>query len=158
MVRKSAYDHAIAEIHSESRTEETIRLMELAALVELGLGHPLDARTFNEVAAAQADLRLSQEQLEAQLDAGLISPEGYLGELNNALTTWARRCTDVLGARRFAAIFGEAGQHPEDMTVPKICPRCGLPLLLCAAVSEACQPPIERVLRCAGLEGRQSEC
>jgi hypothetical protein len=116
MTDKDTYDQTVSRDYlAPARDEEAIRLSDLAALVQMGLGHPLDPLTFKELAQIQADLRGTQRALAIKLDTGALTPESYLDQLNAALSLWAKRNLALLGDEMFDAIFGKEGRQPEDM-------------------------------------------
>jgi hypothetical protein len=116
MTRKDVYDRAVtAPLTSGNEDDETIRLRELGALVQLGLGHPLDAATFGVLVSLQARLRAAQSELALKLDAGLLLPEEYLDRLNVALQEWVSETRGVLGTDAFDAVFGDAGRNPTGL-------------------------------------------
>jgi hypothetical protein len=94
---------------------ERVRLAELSALVELGLGRPLDRERFNALAAIQHDLRKAQEALADDLENGKITPEAYLGMLGKTLTQTMHRSEELLGHDNFKAIFGEPPHTSENL-------------------------------------------
>lgn len=110
MPRKSTYDRTVLKSASR-KDDEARRLSELSALVHLGLGHPLDARTFQRIAVLQSALQARQTALASALQATRLSPENYLDQLQSALAEWARQTESALGRERFVAIFG-----PTDAT------------------------------------------
>jgi hypothetical protein len=115
MTGKDTYDQAVSGPKVTAENGETSRLNELAALVEMALGRPLDAPTFQALAIAQSELWKSQENLETMLQRGDVHPEDYLKRLNSAIEHSMQLSLRVLGRERFDAIFGEAGRHPEDL-------------------------------------------
>ena len=120
MKMTDTYNGAISRIHSEEHDEEAVRLRELAALVELGLGHRLEEQTFRALADIQADFRSQQRNLSAQLAENTLSPEDYLAQLNAAMASWMHRSEALVGSARFDAIFGESGRHPDGMIDRKV--------------------------------------
>jgi hypothetical protein len=116
--RLADYDKAIMMIHrhqSPVDDSEKIANDELSALVQLGLGSPLDLPTFASLANVQADLRYKQSQLASLLEMGQIGPEDYVNRLTFELQDAMKRSDDILGRERFLAIFGKAGLAPEHM-------------------------------------------
>ena len=75
MTGKDTYDQVVSYAPGESR------LTELAALIQLGLGRPLDPLTFNALADIQAELWDSQQSLAALLLARKLSQEDYLEKI-----------------------------------------------------------------------------
>jgi hypothetical protein len=112
---KSQHDRSIAGIQEAGIDDEKVRLAELSALVELGLGRPLDRERFNALAAIQRDLRKSQEALADDLEKGKITPEAYLGMLDQTLTQTMHKSEELLGYDNFKAIFGEPPQTSENL-------------------------------------------
>lgn len=88
------YNEAISHVSHQDRVDntETARLADLAALIQLGLGHSLDAETFNAVAVIQKQL---QQQV---LTGGVHDP---------VVNYHFKRMEAVLGTRRYDLIFGD---------------------------------------------------
>jgi hypothetical protein len=112
---KQAYDHEVHEASHGSIDDEQQRLAELAALVKLGLGRPLDASVFQALAVIQRRMRQGQRELLASLDSESINPETYLDLLTALHHRTQKAYLRVLGDEAFDAIFGEGGRHPEGM-------------------------------------------
>lgn len=120
MTSTEAYDRDISSSYSTDPDETTARLADLAALVELGLGHPLNPLVFTQLAVIQEDLRTAQDSLVQQLQEGSVTPEGYLDLFNEELKKWTDRNLHLLGLETFEAIFGKEGHHPEAIIDRKI--------------------------------------
>lgn len=88
------YNQAISRMSHQDRVDntETARLADLAALVQLGLGHPLDADTFDAVANIQKHLQ----------EAG-----GTKGFHDPSVSRYFQQMEDVLGTERYSLIFGD---------------------------------------------------
>jgi hypothetical protein len=110
-----AYHRAVSAAHAASASEEARRLAELAALVEMALGEPLDRSTFDALAAIQAGLWRTRTDLSASLEAGAMTSQTYWARLNSALQSAMDQSRSLLGEKRFQAIFGDAGRHPEGL-------------------------------------------
>jgi hypothetical protein len=118
MTAKDIYDQAVSKAHSNPQNEDAVRLAELAALVEMNLGRPLDRVTFRQLAEIEADLQMQQQRLADQLERGALEPDAYLARINKALAVSMERSVALLGNEQFNAIFGEAGRHPEGLIDP----------------------------------------
>jgi hypothetical protein len=81
--------------------------------VEFGLGHPLDLEIFDSLARSQAEVWKTQDELDAQLDAGTLNPNDYFMHFNIQSRIFIERSRSLLGEERCDAIFGEAGRHPD---------------------------------------------
>ena len=72
--RKNAYNRAISRCRETSNNEDEIRRCDLAALVEFGLGFPLDHETFDSLATIQkAEVWKAHDELNAQLKLAVKS-------------------------------------------------------------------------------------
>jgi hypothetical protein len=120
MSRPDVYSRVVSNSYAAVQDEAKSRVSDLAALVEMGIGHPLDPATFNELALIQEDLRKAQYDLIQRLQGGTMSPEGYLDLFNEELKKWASRSLALLGEERFEAIFGKEGHHPETLVDRRI--------------------------------------
>jgi hypothetical protein len=116
----SAYDRAVLMANQNDRDDEKVRLAELSALVELGLGTKLNVETFSKLAEIQFSLRQEQKKLATILQDGKITEKQYLGYFNSALSNAINQTQKLLGPDRFKAIFGEAGYQPEQLIDPEI--------------------------------------
>jgi len=88
---------------------------ELSALVKATLGDSIDERTVDALVHTQAAMKRGQAHLVHLLDTHEISPDDYLIRLNALLRMWMEHSEKLLGTERFHIIFGEAGDHPEDL-------------------------------------------
>jgi hypothetical protein len=112
--RAAEYDRTIMMMRNDT-VSSSPDLVELKALVKLGLGQPLDDTTFAKLAASQTELRAIQEQLADDLTQQKILPEQYLDRINAALSDAMTRNQALLGETRFRRIFGDAGYEPEKL-------------------------------------------
>lgn len=96
--RRAKYQAALNAISDDARTEngDDVRRADLAAMVELGLGHPLNDATFN----ALADL---QKELQDDLPYG--------GFADPMVEDVFRRIHTLLGPEQFEEIFGNTFQE-----------------------------------------------
>jgi len=110
MPGKEAYDQAVYSPRASDQQddEESVRLRELYALIQLGIGHALEPRTFRAIAKRQAHMRHQQEDLVAQLVTRQVDEDGYLSQLALILESWADDTRDLLGPDNFRAIFGDS--------------------------------------------------
>jgi hypothetical protein len=106
------FNKSVAMTHDPSPKDEKDRTAELAALVKLGLGKPLDDRTFGELALIQADMRNEQLKLQQRLIGREISPDEYLQLFHSAEVLEMMRCERLLGPEAFSKIFGKDGLAP----------------------------------------------
>lgn len=95
--------------------QEASEMAELAALAQRALGQPLDPDTLRALDGVQSRLRQQQAHYVQLFDAGEISAEEYLKWTNVIVALAMRQNREVLGEKRFQAIFGEAGNHPEGL-------------------------------------------
>jgi hypothetical protein len=116
----SIYNRAVFMTDQSDMDEERVRLNELSALVELGLGKRLDDATFDKLAAIQNSLRAEQQKLSKYVADGVIKDKDYLSHLNSAVRRAMDESKKLLGYERFKSIFGEAGNQPEQLIDPKI--------------------------------------
>lgn len=88
------YNKAIFAVSDEDRVNntETARRSDLAALIQLGLGHPLDAETFESIAAIQKQLQ------QEVLVKGMHDP---------AINGYFKQMEAVLGNQTYSLIFGD---------------------------------------------------
>ena len=107
-----SYDEAILMAHRSTRSED-VEATELAALVQRKLGHELEAKTFQDLLTVQKALRDRRAFLAQQLATKRITPEEYLSQFNMALRQAMMQNKNLLGAEKFRAIFGDAGDQPE---------------------------------------------
>jgi len=115
MTGKDAYSRAVSGTGIVDPDQDAARRSELNALVTMNLGSPLDSRTFDSLALIQFELWATRNELNLGLDAGALSPEGYLARLNSALRVAMERSEGLLGRERFEAIFGETGRQPDKL-------------------------------------------
>ncbi len=83
------------------------RRSELSWLLQEGLGHPIDDRTLDDLAALQARLEKQQIELVRLLESKSISQESYLFQLDQAMRQTAKLGEDLLGYDDFHKVFGE---------------------------------------------------
>ena len=100
--RAAEYDRTIMMMRNDT-VSSSPDLVELKALVKLGLGQPLDDTTFAKLAASQTELRAIQEQLADDLTQQKILPEQYLDRINAALSDAMTRNQALLGETRLDA-------------------------------------------------------
>jgi hypothetical protein len=115
MPSKEAYDQAVSKAHATLHDEEAIRLAELAASAEMGLGRALDEPTLIKLAAIQADLRAAHMGLVLRLEAGALTPEDCLNQINMALALSMERslaCSETKGSMIYSA---------RQATIPEVC-------------------------------------
>jgi hypothetical protein len=112
LARISVYNSTVS---STVATQEASHVAELAALVEMALGHRIEKTTLKSLATIQADLRRTQSQLARWLDTGRVTPDQYLDMLNTTLRAAMEQSRILLGDERFQVIFGEPGKHPEGL-------------------------------------------
>jgi hypothetical protein len=107
MPSKNAYDQAVYSPRAPDaqNDEEAVRLKELYALVQLGLGHALDPVTFRAIADRQAYMRREQKRLAALLNMKQLGPDSYMNQLVLILESWADDTRGLLGPEQFRAIF-----------------------------------------------------
>jgi hypothetical protein len=87
------------------------RRSELSLLIREGLGHPVDERTFEGLAAMQARLQSRQHELVQLLVSKRIGREAYLAQLDELLKTAAEDGERLLGSDDFHKVFGEFRIH-----------------------------------------------
>lgn len=116
----STYDRAIQMAHMGDKSEEDIRLAELSALVEMGLGRKLDPEKFDQLARIQGALRQHQSILERQLENSAITGEDYLDELAQAVRTANGQSKQLLGIDTFKLIFGDAAEETDHLVEREI--------------------------------------
>jgi hypothetical protein len=97
---------------------EKRRIIELYALVQLGLGHDLAPTTFTELAQIQASFHKQQDDLVLFLENGKIDKKQYLVMFNAALRAMMDQNKKLLGSKDFERIFGAAGDTPENLIDP----------------------------------------
>lgn len=112
MSRKETYDRIVSKVRTQADDEKLTNLSELAALVEMKLGEPLDKPTFMALAQIQTDLQTTQEELGARLESHSITPDTYLVRSDFELRRSMDLSRKLLGADRFKAIFGDFGLDP----------------------------------------------
>jgi hypothetical protein len=101
--------------HMDSGSQQNTQLAELSAMVEAALGHRMDQETLFSLFAIQTDLQRADAISVARLEAGEITPDQYLDQVNASLRSAMNQSKALLGEQRFHAIFGEAGNHPEGL-------------------------------------------
>jgi hypothetical protein len=111
----SDYDKSVTLASESGMDDDKVRLADLAALVQLGLGKPLDDATFAQLADIQYRLQIHQNKLVYLLDEGQISPEQYLDKLNRLSVDARDRGVELLGYANFKAIFGDVGDTIEEL-------------------------------------------
>ena len=109
------YNSTVSGAHMTAGTDETIRVAELSALVEMALGHPLDQETFQALATVQAALWSVRTALTKRLQNGELSPNQFLDQMDSSLRSAMEQSRVLLGDERFEMIFGHAGEHPEGL-------------------------------------------
>ncbi|MDE2378676.1 hypothetical protein [Bradyrhizobium sp.] len=87
--------------------EPSDRRSELSWLLQEGLGHSVDDRTLDVLAAIHARLEKQQTELAQLLESNSISQEAYLVELDQAMRQTAKLGEDLLGYDDFHKVFGE---------------------------------------------------
>ena len=87
--------------------EPSDRRSELSWLLQEGLGHSIDERKLDILAAGQARLQKQQVELVQLLESKSISPEAYLIQLDEAMRQAAKLGEDLLGYDDFHKVFGE---------------------------------------------------
>jgi hypothetical protein len=102
--------------------EDAVRLAELSALVQLGLGKRLEDATFNALAEIQLSLQKYQEMLAFEFESGKIAEKEYVDRLSSVLRDAMKRSQKLLGFDRFRSIFGDAGDQPERLLDVDILP------------------------------------
>jgi hypothetical protein len=112
---QTKYNEAVAKARTATDDEELLRLADLAALVEAGLGHRLDQPTFNALAKIQAELWHEHSELDGRFESGDLSPDAYQEALDAAIQRSMGRNANLLGEARFIAIFGEEGRNPASL-------------------------------------------
>jgi hypothetical protein len=110
--RLSNFNKSISMAHEHNANDEGVRLAELAALVELGLGKALDEQTFAELTLIQADMRNEQLKLQQRLIRREISPDEYLQLFESAEVLGMMRSERLLGSETFSKIFGKTRLGP----------------------------------------------
>jgi hypothetical protein len=113
MTRKSFYDSVVTQLPTSGHNQETVRLIELQALIKLKLGKPLDAAKFGALAEIQGRMRFAENLIAEELSAGKLSPEGYLDRITDVLQRARMRMVSVLGEETYQDIFGPDDGHPE---------------------------------------------
>jgi len=108
MLRKQAYDQAVYQPSDDADDGEAVRLRELYALVQLGLGRDLSPAVFRAVAERQAYMRRQQEELVKLLDAHRLEAAAYADRLRGVLESWADDTRGLIGSDDFRAIFGDS--------------------------------------------------
>lgn len=111
VLSKDTYDQMVYRPRTpddHDSDDEAVRLRELYALVQLGLGRALEPTTFRAIADRQAYMKREQAILAEQLESNKIAPEGYIDQLNRVLTSWADDTRGILGDKDFRAIFSES--------------------------------------------------
>jgi hypothetical protein len=111
----SDYDKSVTLVNESGMGDDKVRRADLAALVQLGLGKPLDDVAFAQLADIQDRLQIHQEKLVHLLDAGQIGPDLYLALLNEASVAARDRGIKLLGHADFKAIFGDVGDTIEEL-------------------------------------------
>jgi len=114
-VYNSMVSSMVSTNHNTGVSAEAVELDELSALVEMGLGHPLDPPTLNALFVIQTALRKDQSGLVTRLDAGELTSHQYVDQLTLILQSAMAESQKLLGDERFRLIFGEAGRHPESI-------------------------------------------
>jgi hypothetical protein len=87
--------------------EPSDRRSELSWLLREGLGHSIDDRTLDVLAAIQARFEERQIELVQLLESKSISQEAFLVQLNVAMRQTAKLGEDLLGYDDFHKVFGE---------------------------------------------------
>jgi hypothetical protein len=87
----------------------------LQALVRSTLGPRYDRGKSRNVAKVETWLHWRQDQLSYLLDVGQISATDYFNQTNDVLRQAMAEMKEVLGAADFYKVFGQAGDHPEDI-------------------------------------------
>jgi hypothetical protein len=105
--------------HEHGGDDDSVRLAELEALVELGLGKPLDKSAFLQLAKIQSQMRAEQSCLQDLLSKGKISPKDYFVAFNKALRASMEQSKTLLGVEAFEAIFGE-GADTKQLIDPEV--------------------------------------
>lgn len=118
--QQAIYYRAVLMAHQSQSDEDAVRLAELAALIELRLGKPLDRQTFEVFALIQLSLRKKQEELAGHLMSRKITEREYLVHFNSALQDAMLQSEKLLGSHRFQSVFGKAGYQPEKLVDAEI--------------------------------------
>jgi hypothetical protein len=85
---------------------------ELSALIEAGLGHPIDdPKKFEGLVDMQTTLHAEQERLALLFLAREITREQYISRLDGIMRDAARTGERLLGYRDFHKIFGKFRVH-----------------------------------------------
>jgi hypothetical protein len=108
-------DATVSGGHMVSGSQQNSQLAELSAMVETALGYRIDQETIVALFAIQTDLQRADSISVARLEAGEITPDQYLDQVNANLQSAMNQSKALLGEQRFQAIFGEAGDHPEGL-------------------------------------------
>jgi len=83
----------------------------LSALIRAGLGHPVDQKTFDNLAEMQTRLQARQLELANLVATKKISREKYIAELDEALKRASIIGEELLGFDDFHKVFGEFRVH-----------------------------------------------
>ncbi|MER2268005.1 hypothetical protein [Methylobacterium oxalidis] len=101
-------------------TEMARRIRDLRDLVDAHPAAGIDEDRFERLVQAQTVFWLRKDDLAAAMEQGSIEPDRYLEQFNAALAEAMDRSRAAIGGHAFAELFGEAGEHPEDLVDPEI--------------------------------------
>ena len=90
-----------------ARGEPADRRSELSWVLQEGLGHSIDERTLDTLAAIQSQLQRRQAALVLSLESNSISSEEYVRQLDEAMRQATEIGEALLGYNDFHKVFGE---------------------------------------------------
>ncbi|WP_162560706.1 hypothetical protein [Methylobacterium durans] len=101
-------------------TEMSRRIQDLRDLVHAHPAAGIDGDRFERLVQVQTLFWSRKDALAVEMAQGTIDPDDYLERFNAALAESMDRSRAAIGSRAFAELFGEAGEHPEDLVDPDI--------------------------------------
>ncbi|MDR7038252.1 hypothetical protein J2X36_003011 [Methylobacterium sp. BE186] len=96
------------------------RIRDLRDMVRSNPAVSIDDARFRSLAEVQSVFWRRKDELARKLESGAITPDEYRDGFNQALAESMTASKRILGRQDFRALFGEAGEHPDQLIDPDI--------------------------------------